>query len=251
MTSRFRTSPLRFIFRAIRGCGMFLDASLEAIWYTRGHPHDMSVSYRYTQRLAEGFKRIYGMKYVIRNEERLLTSQPCVYLANHRSNLDVLTLAPIFRPRTIAIGKQSVARIPFFGKVWARSRNIVIDRTDRDDSRAGISAAERAIVEDRLSVFMFPEGTRNHGAMRPFKKGAFHLARNAGVLLQPLVCAVPRGWFVGRRLFVQKSTEIRIDVLDPIDPTRFSTVDEVLAFAQSEMREALTRLEAEVEGSPS
>ena len=44
--------------------------------------------------------------------------------------------------------------------------------------------------EERLSVFIFPEGTRSYAdgpEMGAFKKGAFHLAVKAGVPIVPVV----------------------------------------------------------------
>lgn len=118
-----------------------------------------------------------------------------------------------------------------------------------EDARAGISAAEQAITERGHSVWIFPEGTRNFGKLRSFKKGAFHLARNANVPVVPLVCAVPAGWLDGRRLYLRRWTTIKVEVLEPALPGAFSSVDAMIEHAHEVMSEALTRLEEELASS--
>ena len=42
----------------------------------------------------------------------------------------------------------------------------------------------------RLSIWMFPEGTRSRGrGLLPFKTGAFHTAMQAGVPIVPVVAS--------------------------------------------------------------
>ena len=50
--------------------------------------------------------------------------------------------------------------------------------------------AAREMREHRQNVFIFPEGTRSYAEkpiLLPFKKGAFHLAVQAGVDILPVV----------------------------------------------------------------
>ena len=50
--------------------------------------------------------------------------------------------------------------------------------------------AAREMKEHRQNVFIFPEGTRSYAekpVLLPFKKGAFHLAVQAGVDILPVV----------------------------------------------------------------
>ena len=99
---------------------------------------------------------------------------------------------------------------------------------------------------EKLSVWVFPEGTRNYGTMKKFKKGAFHMAKNTGVPLVPLVCAVPKGWVDGTRMHLSKRNTIAVRVLEPIDPSRFETVDELIDYTWKLMKSELESLEMTV-----
>lgn len=236
---------LRFIFRSVRAVLAFAEAGIESARYARTHPDADDVSHHYSSRLARGFERTLGLRYVIGNGQRLLDSQPCLYFANHRSNLDLVTMCGVFPPRTVVIGKIEVTKVPFFGTIFVKGKNITINRKDHSDSMAGMALAERAITEQRLSVFVFPEGTRNFGKLRKFKKGGFHLAINTGSPIVPLVCAVPRDWVSpGRTL---KQIDVRIDVLEPIDPRQFVSLEELMEHTRSVMGAALESLEREIE----
>lgn len=55
-----------------------------------------------------------------------------------------------------------------------------------------MAGASEEMKRDRQSVYMFPEGTRSYAKepmLLPFKKGAFHLAVQAGVPIVPVVAA--------------------------------------------------------------
>ena len=97
-----------------------------------------------------------------------------------------------------------------------------------------------------ISIFIMPEGTRNYGTLRPFKKGAFHLARNTGVPLQPMVCAAPGRWLDGTRLWVAPHVDVLIEVLEPVDPAQFDSVERLIENTRERMAVALARLEAEL-----
>jgi 1-acyl-sn-glycerol-3-phosphate acyltransferase len=75
----------------------------------------------------------------------------------------------------------------------------------------------REILKDRVSVMIFPEGTRSTTSeMLPFKDGAFRLAVEAGVPILPLAVhgtgtALPKhDWRFGR-----STAEVR--VLEPVE----------------------------------
>ncbi|KAL5966412.1 putative 1-acyl-sn-glycerol-3-phosphate acyltransferase acl-2 [Taenia solium] len=88
-------------------------------------------------------------------------------------------------PRIIVVNHQSALDIPA----------ILIDRSNRDDSIHKLHDAAEIVKKDQVSVIIFPEGTRGDGktGLLPFKRGAFHLAVEAQVPIQPVVIA-PYSW---------------------------------------------------------
>jgi 1-acyl-sn-glycerol-3-phosphate acyltransferase len=238
--------PIQFISSVFLAVSWFVSSSIVAYFDAKRHPRDASILSRYSHRLSAGFTRIFDLRHHIRTWERLVAHQPCIYIANHRSSLDVITMGEILAPNTVVIVKKELLKVPFLGMVLGNSRTIVIDRKNREDAVAGLSTAENAILNERLSVWVFPEGTRNFGTLKPFKRGAFHIARNTGVPIVPIACAVTPGWLVGRRLFVRRPVHVILEVLDPIDPRAFDSMSALVAHAEEVIAAALRRLEHEV-----
>lgn len=184
-----------------------------------------------------------GLKTKVHGSKHLLSSQPCVYVANHQSNLDIITLARTYCPRTVVIGKKELLRIPIFGLMFAGAGNIMIDRKNRAHALNGLDSAAKAVREKRLSVWIFPEGTRNRGRleMLPFKKGAFHLAIKAQIPIVPIVNQHLLRYFDFKQRRINHSEVLHIQVLEPI-PTAGLTLkdlDALMTTVRQRMETAL------------
>jgi len=120
------------------------------------------------------------------------TTRPAVFIGNHQTELDVLMLGCLFPKYCSVTAKSSLRNTPFLGWFMSLSGSIFIDRKNSKDAREAMQGAANEIRDRKQSVFMFPEGTRSYAKdpiMLPFKKGAFHLAVQAGVPIVPCVVA--------------------------------------------------------------
>ena len=128
-----------------------------------------------------------GIKVEIRGKEFMASARPCIYVSNHQHNFDLLVLASLVPPRTVSIGKKSIKWIPLFGTLYWLSGNILIDRKNKKSAKNTIQMVSGIIREKNLSIWIMPEGTRSRGrGILPFKKGAFHMAFDAGVPIVPV-----------------------------------------------------------------
>lgn len=163
-----------------------------------------------------GVLRILGFKVEVEGRENL-NHQPCIYVANHQSGLDMATFGTIYPSRTIVIGKKEVKKMPFFGIFFVAAGNVTIDRKKTAEAVAGLKEVVEVIREKKVSIWIFPEGTRNRSGVGilPFKKGPFHMARQAGIPVVPLVSSSlnPRLDWKGRRL---TPGVVKIRVLPPM-----------------------------------
>ncbi|GAA5216882.1 1-acylglycerol-3-phosphate O-acyltransferase [Corallincola platygyrae] len=129
-----------------------------------------------------------GMRLRVKVPESVAPIQSAVYVANHQNVIDILALAGVLRPRTVSVGKQSLAYIPLFGLLYWVTGNILINRSNSRSAAGTIKQVVKAISDKQMSVWMFPEGTRSHGrGLLPFKSGAFRVAQKAGVPIVPVV----------------------------------------------------------------
>ncbi|HXU20320.1 MAG TPA: lysophospholipid acyltransferase family protein [Verrucomicrobiae bacterium] len=118
-----------------------------------------------------------------------IPAQPCVFIANHVSNIDPLVFIPAIPQRVGILVKRELFRIPIFSSAMIRAQYTPVDRGDRERSGKSISAAAR-ILKDGLSYAVFAEGTRSaDGRLRPFKKGGFTMAIEAGAPIVPVSIA--------------------------------------------------------------
>ncbi|PTD09722.1 putative 1-acyl-sn-glycerol-3-phosphate acyltransferase [Fusarium culmorum] len=134
-----------------------------------------------------------GVEFVIEDPDNVLgTTRPAVFVGNHQTELDVLMLGRMFPKYCSVTAKASLKKVPFLGWFMSLSGSIFIDRKNSKDARDAMKGAASEIQSKRQSVYMFPEGTRSYAKepmLLPFKKGAFHLAVEAGVPIVPCVVA--------------------------------------------------------------
>lgn len=195
-----------------------------------------------------GARHFIGFRSDIQNEERMSKFQPCIYATNHQSNFDILTMSKIYPANTVLIGKKELAWIPFFGTFFVGAGNILIDRKNQSKAIESMQAVADDVKKRKLSVWIFPEGTRNRGRkeMLPFKKGPFRLAIDTQFPIIPIVHEPLKNYLDFKEKRVGKKT-IRIKVLEPI-PTSGLTVsdtDALMAKVRDAMQVALAELEKE------
>ena len=87
--------------------------------------------------------------------------------------------------------KKELQWMPLLGQFMKLAGVIFIDRKNDTRAKQSIAQAGERMKERKVSIWMFPEGTRSLSEkvdLRTFKKGAFHIAVQAGVPIVPVVC---------------------------------------------------------------
>lgn len=141
----------------------------------------------HTARYLSKISKIFGFEVEVRIPDSLKNIGPVVYIANHQNNYDLFTMTHAVQPGTVSVGKKSLKWIPLFGQMYWLTGNILIDRKNTSKAMDTISLTAKKIVETKLSVWIFPEGTRSRGrGLLPFKTGAFRTAAQANVPIVPI-----------------------------------------------------------------
>ena len=133
--------------------------------------------------------KLLGLEVEVRIPDSVKDIGPVVYICNHQNSYDIFTVSGAVQPGTVSVGKKSLKWIPFFGQMYWLTGNILIDRNNKNKAMNTIDMTARKIREKKLSVWLFPEGTRSYGrGLLPFKTGAFRTAVKAEVPIVP-ICA--------------------------------------------------------------
>jgi putative phosphoserine phosphatase/1-acylglycerol-3-phosphate O-acyltransferase len=161
-----------------------------------------------------------GVELRVEGEEHLWSHRPAVFVFNHQSGVDTLLVAKLLRRDFTGVGKHELRRHPVFGPLFAFAGVVFIDRADSAKAIEAMKPAVEALREGR-SIAIAPEGTRSRTPrLGRFKKGAFHLAMQAGVPIVPIVFrnaldVLPRG------AFVLRPATVEVVVLPPVDTRRW------------------------------
>jgi 1-acyl-sn-glycerol-3-phosphate acyltransferase len=135
---------------------------------------------------ARNWLRLTGVKVKVTGREHLDAAQPYVFVSNHRSYLDASPLFAFTGRRMGAIAKKELLKAPILGYGMGFVNVIAIDRSNRERAVETIKIATDRLSSG-ISFMVCPEGTRAQpGEMLPFKKGAFHMAVQAGVPIVPI-----------------------------------------------------------------
>jgi 1-acyl-sn-glycerol-3-phosphate acyltransferase len=117
--------------------------------------------------------------------DRVKRGETYVFVSNHQSIYDIPVIFASLPFQLRIIAKESLGRFPFLGWHLMRAGHLLVDRSNPD--RTGILNRWRRLVADRVSLVIFPEGTRSpDGEVGRFKAGSFLLALEAGLTIVPL-----------------------------------------------------------------
>ena len=173
--------------------------------------------------------------------------RPYVVVSNHESFADILLISHL--PWEMKwLSKVELMKIPVIGWDMYLAGDVPVER---GAGRSAVKALRRCreVLDRKVSVIIFPEGTRSaSGEMLPFKDGAFRLAIDAGVPILPLAVSGTgtalrkHSWKVGRsRAFVR--------VLEPVETTGMTTRD--VPALRDRVRDLIAAARTEARGSAS
>ncbi|KAL1977484.1 hypothetical protein VTN31DRAFT_343 [Thermomyces dupontii] len=201
--------------------GVVASLVLRAVGYGRVSQWATARSFKWVMRYTT------GVRFEVVEGEKYLSTRPAVFIGNHQTELDVLMLGTIFPPYCSVTAKKSLRHVPFLGWFMALSGTVFIDRANRETALKAFEGAAREMRAHKQSVYIFPEGTRSYSDkpdLLPFKKGAFHLAVQAGVPIVPIVVENYAHVLNIRAMRFNAGT-IRVKVLPPIETKGLTAAD--------------------------
>lgn len=188
----------------------------------------IKIANHYGSWAGKGCAWISGSSFQIRGLEHANRDRPAIYVCNHTSILDIflgIWLSPI---GTCGIGKKSIVYYPIFGQLYLLSGHLRLDRGNREKAIASLQGLARYVLKHRLSVFIWPEGTRSRdGRLQPMKKGAFHLALTCRLPIVPMIVSgAHRGWT--KNTLALRRVPIDVTFAEPIDTSewKLETLDD-------------------------
>ena len=155
---------------------------------------------------------LFGLKVECRKPADAENYGNAIYIANHQNNYD----------------------------------NLLIDRNNRTKAHGTIAEVVNHFKKRRISIWMFPEGTRSRGrGLLPFKTGAFHAAIAAGVPIIPVCVSTTSNKINLNRLH---NGLVIVEMLPPIDVSQYGKdqVRELAAHCRSIMEQKIAELDKEV-----
>lgn len=136
---------------------------------------------------------VVGPVKVINQQNLPSEGTPCIYIANHASQIDLAVVYFIFR-RFKWIAKKSVTYLPGVGTLMAMSGHVFIERKKSEDKNKSVKNMydeAKKNLSNGIPMFIFPQGTRRLGERLPFKYGAYKMAVESEVPLVPISIDIP------------------------------------------------------------
>jgi len=169
-----------------------------------------------------------------------------VVVSNHQSLLDILVAFRIFFLFKW-VSKAEIFRIPFVGWNMSLNRYIKLTRGNRKSIRTMLEDCNTALAGGS-SVYLFPEGTRSTtGTVKPFRPGAFILARENKLPILPIAINGTRDALPKESLNFHGKHSIRVRVLEEIPYEDFQdlTPEETAEMVRARISQTVEHLKRE------
>lgn len=192
---------------------------------------------------ARNWLRLSGVRVEVKGLELLDPKQTYVFVSNHRSYLDTAAMFVFTGRRIGLLAKKELLKVPVLGVGMGFVNVMAIDRTNRESAIRTTEAAARRI-QSGVSFAVFVEGTRaKPGELLPFKKGAFYMARQAGVPVVP-VAIRNSDVLMGKGTGDARSGTIEMVFMPPVDTVGMTTdeaINQLIAFVRDSIAQELGR----------
>lgn len=141
-----------------------------------GKKYEKGILNFYFKFLMKAFLMLVAVRLRFRAKQNFNLDRNYVIVSNHRSALDIAINAVAIPLPFKFLGKQEAAKVPLFGIILKRIC-ILVDRSSEASRKASYKKMV-AEMRDGISVFLYPEGTRNRSSepLKNFYDGAFRLA---------------------------------------------------------------------------
>ena len=168
--------------------------------------------------IAKPALSVIGIDFSINVHDKAI-KHPAVFIINHSSTLDVLTILALGLPRVRFVAKWELQYNPLFFLLGRLTGQVFIKRQKSEKAVATLQKAYDRIRRKGLSVMLAPEGSRKHpGIIGPFKKGPFRMAMDLGYPIVPIYFEGNRDLSKGGSLLA-KSGKATAHIHPPIDTT--------------------------------
>jgi 1-acyl-sn-glycerol-3-phosphate acyltransferase len=148
-----------------------------------------------------------------------------VIVSNHQSQLDILVCFTLFFHYKW-VSKIEMFKVPFIGWNMTLNRYIRLKRGDKESILQMLADAEKALNQGS-SVFFFPEGTRSwDGQVKPFKPGAFHLAKKLQKPILPIAINGTTHALPKKSMNFHGWHKIHVTILDEIPYAEFADLSD-------------------------
>src|SRR5579859_472777 len=173
-----------------------------------------------------------GVKMRVEGLEKIDPGPTYVFVANHRSFMDIPVLLAHLPPQFRFLAKKGLFLIPFLGTHLRRAGHLPVVKDNARASLKSMNDAVRLVREQGMSVMLFPEGGRSKdGRLQEFVEGAAYIAVKSGAPVIPIAMTGTREVLpMGSLQIMSGIVELRIG--DPI-PTAHLTHKDRAALTQT------------------
>lgn len=203
---------------------------------------------KHSDKKAYPFTRSWG-KYLLiiffirlKKEVRFRNSnKPVIYIANHRSMLDIPVTAVLIKEHFRFLAKSELLKAPLLGKI-IKGICITVNRNNLNDKVSSYKKMIDTLNRDS-SVLIFPEGSRSKDdtTLQEFKNGAFKLHFETKKKLVMISLWETSKHFPANGSFYLRPGKL-FAIVEEINTSKFKNEEELKLFCNSKMKENLAEL---------
>jgi 1-acyl-sn-glycerol-3-phosphate acyltransferase len=166
-----------------------------------------------------------GTKVEAEGLEKIDPAGSYVFTGNHISNLDVPVMIATLPVSVRFLTKAELFKVPVLAGGMRAIHMVETDRGAGPATHRKINEQVSVVVDEGLSLVIYPEGTRSKDAeLKPFKKGAFRIAVDNGMPIVPTtITGTERAWKPDSRFIY--GGRVHLVVHDPIPVDDYTRQD--------------------------